>query len=58
MDGLGAPLLAGRARAMALSGGRRRDGTTLELAGRFADVLRRQPDGRWLIAVDNGLAGE
>lgn len=38
--------------------GRRRDGTPFELSSRFADVLRRQPDGRWLIAVDNGFAGE
>ena len=37
--------------------GRRRDGTPVELAGRFADVLRLQPDGRWLLAVDNGFAG-
>ena len=36
--------------------GRRRDGTPLERASRFADVLRRQPDGRWLMAVDNGCA--
>jgi len=34
--------------------GRRRDGTPLERAARFADVLRLQPDGRWLLAVDNG----
>jgi uncharacterized protein (TIGR02246 family) len=34
--------------------GHRRDGTPLERASRFADVLRRQPDGRWLVAVDNG----
>lgn len=38
--------------------GHRRDGSSVDLAGRFADVLRLQPDGRWLIAVDNGLAGE
>lgn len=38
--------------------GHRRDGSSVELAGRFADILRLQPDGRWLIAVDNGLAGE
>jgi uncharacterized protein (TIGR02246 family) len=38
--------------------GRRRDGTPLELESRFADVLRRQPDGRWLIAVDNGFNGD
>lgn len=36
--------------------GQRRDGTPLERAARFADVLRRQPDGRWLVAVDNGWA--
>jgi ketosteroid isomerase-like protein len=33
--------------------GRRADGTAFERTSRFADVLRRQPDGRWLIAVDN-----
>ena len=33
--------------------GRRGDGTAFERTSRFADVLRRQPDGRWLIAVDN-----
>ena len=38
--------------------GRRRDSSSVELAGRFADVLRLQPDGGWLLAVDNGLAGE
>jgi ketosteroid isomerase-like protein len=32
---------------------RRADGSPLESTSRFADVLRRQPDGRWLIAVDN-----
>jgi uncharacterized protein (TIGR02246 family) len=41
-----------------LSGARRRDGAPVELAARFADVLRRQPDGRWLIAIDDGFAGE
>jgi uncharacterized protein (TIGR02246 family) len=38
--------------------GRRQDGTPVEVAGRFADVLRLQSDGRWLLAVDNGFAGE
>ena len=33
--------------------GRRGDGTPFERTSRFADVLRRQPDGRWLLAVDN-----
>ena len=41
-----------------LSGGKRSDGTPVEIVGRFADVLRLQPDGRWLLAVDNGFAGE
>jgi uncharacterized protein (TIGR02246 family) len=37
--------------------GRRGDGPPLERTARFADVLRRQPDGRWLIAVDNPFGG-
>ncbi len=37
---------------------RRGDGTQLERASRFADVLRRQPDGGWLIAVDNPFGGD
>ena len=37
--------------------GRRRDGTPFENASRFADVLRRQPGGGWLIAVDNPFGG-
>jgi ketosteroid isomerase-like protein len=36
--------------------GQRRDGTPFELTSRFADVLRRQPDGRWLVSIDNGFA--
>lgn len=28
-------------------------GSPLELAGRFTDVVRRQPDGRWLFVIDN-----
>jgi len=38
--------------------GRSRDGSPGDVAGRFADVLRLQPDGGWRIAVDNGFAGE
>jgi len=34
--------------------GRRRDGSPFKLEQGFADILRRQPDGNWLIAVDNG----
>jgi ketosteroid isomerase-like protein len=37
--------------------GQRRDGTPFESGSRFADILRRQPDGHWRIAVDNGFAG-
>jgi uncharacterized protein (TIGR02246 family) len=29
------------------------DGQRVEMSGTSADVLRRQPDGRWLIAIDN-----
>jgi ketosteroid isomerase-like protein len=29
------------------------NGGTTELAGKSAEVLRRQPDGRWLYVVDN-----
>jgi ketosteroid isomerase-like protein len=28
-------------------------GKPVAMAGESADILRRQPDGRWLIAVDN-----
>jgi uncharacterized protein (TIGR02246 family) len=28
------------------------DGTAVHQGGRSADVVRRQPDGRWLVAVD------
>jgi uncharacterized protein (TIGR02246 family) len=31
------------------------DGKPFERTTRFADVLRRQPDGRWLIAVDHPI---
>jgi uncharacterized protein (TIGR02246 family) len=29
------------------------DGAPLQMAGRTAEVLRRQPDGTWLCVVDN-----
>lgn len=29
------------------------EGNVVAMAGESTDVLRRQPDGRWLIAVDN-----
>jgi uncharacterized protein (TIGR02246 family) len=38
--------------------GSRSDGTPFERMSRFADVLRRQPDGRWLIAIDNPYGGD
>lgn len=33
--------------------GTAQDGTAFDLSGRTADVLRRQPDGGWLMAIDN-----
>lgn len=32
------------------------DGNPVIATGRYADVIRRQPDGRWLIAIDNSNA--
>jgi uncharacterized protein (TIGR02246 family) len=29
------------------------DGKRVEMSGASSDVLRRQPDGRWLVAIDN-----
>lgn len=29
------------------------DGNAIELSGRYTDVVRRQPDGRWLFVIDN-----
>lgn len=29
------------------------DGNVVDLAGQFTDVVRRQPDGRWLFVIDN-----
>lgn len=29
------------------------DGTSMNMGGTSSDVLRRQADGRWLIAIDN-----
>jgi uncharacterized protein (TIGR02246 family) len=37
--------------------GRQPDGAPLALAGRSADVLRRQADGSWLIAIDDPWGG-
>jgi len=36
----------------------RADGSPLERSAHFADILRHQPDGRWLIAVDHPRGGE
>ena len=38
--------------------GRRGDGTPFERVSRFTDVLRRQPDGHWRVAVDNPYGGD
>jgi ketosteroid isomerase-like protein len=33
------------------------DGVPFQLAGRTSDVVRRQPDGAWLITIDNPYGG-
>ncbi len=33
--------------------GRAPDGRDVDIAGRHADVVRRQPDGSWLFVIDN-----
>jgi ketosteroid isomerase-like protein len=33
--------------------GRDADGNAIEAAGRYADIVRRQPDGNWLFVIDN-----
>jgi ketosteroid isomerase-like protein len=33
--------------------GRDADGNDLQTGGRYADVVRRQPDGNWLFVIDN-----
>jgi uncharacterized protein (TIGR02246 family) len=34
------------------------DGNPVELRGHTSDVVRRQPDGTWLIAIDNPYGAE
>ncbi len=38
--------------------GSRPDGKTVEMAGQGTEVVRRQPDGAWLLVVDNPYAVE
>lgn len=33
-------------------------GRPVSLAGESSDILRRQPDGRWLVALDNPWGGQ
>ena len=33
--------------------GRDADGNDIDAGGRYADVVRRQPDGSWLFVIDN-----
>lgn len=35
--------------------GKGADGTPVEMRGRSGDVFRRQPDGRWLLVIDNAF---
>lgn len=34
------------------------DGTPFEVTGQTADVARRQPNGTWLVAIDNPYGGQ
>jgi len=34
------------------------DGNAIELRGHTSDVVRRQPDGTWLLAIDNPYGAE
>ena len=34
------------------------DGNEVEMTGLTSDIVRRQPDGRWLIVIDNPVGGE
>src|SRR5215212_9353274 len=34
------------------------DGNAVEMEGRTSDVARRQPDGRWLVVIDNPSGSE
>lgn len=34
------------------------DGTAVQMEGRSAEVLRRQPDGSWLVVIDNPFTPE
>ena len=34
------------------------DGNAVEMAGQGSDVARLQPDGRWLMVIDNPWGGE
>ncbi len=34
------------------------DGNAVRMTGLTSDVVRRQPDGSWLIAIDNPVGGE
>ena len=36
-----------------LSGGTGPDGNPVDMTGETTDVIRRQPDGTWLFAIDN-----
>jgi ketosteroid isomerase-like protein len=33
--------------------GRDAEGNDVDASGRYADVVRRQPDGGWLFVIDN-----
>jgi len=34
------------------------DGSTVNMGGKSADVMRRQPDGTWLLIIDNPFGSD
>lgn len=40
-----------------LTGGTGPDGSAVNMGGKSAEVVRRQPDGTWLLVIDNPFAG-
>ena len=41
-----------------MTGGTGADGSEVNLTGQTSDVVRRQPDGTWLLVIDNPFGCE
>jgi len=41
-----------------MTGGTAADGSEVNLTGQTSDVVRRQPDGTWLVVIDNPFGCE